>query len=253
MSSGASDRAGPWALQMQREWEQRARENPRYFICTDVPDTEEEFIASGLKDYQAHVRSFLKSADFDPEGKSALEIGCGIGRMTRFFCEDFAAVTAVDISPAMIERARMGASPRATFLVGSGCDLAGVPDKSVDFAFSYIVFQHIPDKRVILRYIEEAGRVLKPGGLFHFHANGLPYFEAGALLFEGYISVSPRLHRYGLKKLPMIRRRRLGTWLGHPVSVGEIRRACRNVGLELARVTGRWSECMWVAGRKRAE
>jgi SAM-dependent methyltransferase len=237
---------------MQREWEQRARENPRFFICTDVPDTEEEFIASGLRDYQAHVRSFLKSVDFDPAGKSALEIGCGIGRMTRFFCEDFAGVIAVDISPAMIERARMGASPRARFLVGSGCDLAGIADNSVDFAFSYIVFQHIPDKHAILRYIEEAGRVLKPAGVFHFHVNGLPYFEAGTLLLEGYISVSPRLRRYGLKKLPLIRRRRLGTWLGHPVSAADVRRACHRSELSLTAVTGRWTTDMWVSGRKQS-
>lgn len=30
-----------------------------------------------------------------------------------------------------------------------------------DFCFSFIVFQHIPDKAVTLNYIREAGRVLK--------------------------------------------------------------------------------------------
>lgn len=251
MTSNARSGTVPWVVRMRQEWEQRARENPRFFICTDVPNSEEEFAASGERDYQAHVRAFLDSSGFDPAGKSALEIGCGIGRMTRFFCEDFAAVTGVDISPAMIEQARGVLSPGARLLVGSGCDLAGVPDRSVDFAFSYIVFQHIPDKKTILRYFEETGRVLKQGGLFRFHLNGLPHVEIGTLLLEGYISTSPRLQRYGLKSAPMVRRRPLGTWMGHPVSVPDVRRACNRAGLALTSVTGRWSAEMWVGGRKR--
>lgn len=252
MSSGSSGPLVPSLSQMQQEWDQRARENPRFFICTDVPDTEEKFAASGLMDYQAHVRSFLRSVGFDTRGKSALEIGCGIGRMTRYFCEDFATVTAIDVSPAMIERAKAAGPAGAHFLVGSGSDLDGVSDGTIDFAFSYIVFQHIPEKVAILRYIEEAGRVLKPGGLFHFHANGLPYIRLGNLLLEGYISESPRLRRLGLTKLPLVRRRQLGTWLGHPISLQDVRRACRRSGLCLTSVTGRWTLEMWVNGRKRS-
>jgi SAM-dependent methyltransferase len=237
---------------MQQEWEQRARENPRYFICTDVPDSEDEFLASGVKDYELHVCPFLRGAEFHSHEKTALEIGCGMGRMTRCFARDFAAVTALDISPTMIERARELHLPRTRFLVGSGSDLSGVPDRSIDFAFSYIVFQHIPEKKSILRYFEETGRVLRPGGLFRFHVNGLPHVAMGSLVLEGYISQSPRLEDYGLRNLPLIRRRRLGTWLGHPISVGEVRRVCRQAGLELTSVSGRWTAEMWLGGRKHA-
>ncbi len=38
--------------------------------------------------------------------------------------------------------------------------------------FSYIVFQHIPDRAPVRRYVEEAARVLKPGGLFRFQVDG---------------------------------------------------------------------------------
>lgn len=250
MMSGSDAHSSPWVARMREEWEQRARENPRYFICTDVPDTEEEFVASGLRDYQTHVRSFLDAAGFDPRGKSALEIGCGVGRMTRYFARDFASVTGLDISPAMIERARQMCLPGTRFEVGTGTDLAGVPDYTVDFAFSFIVFQHIPAKNVILRYFEETGRVLRPGGLFRFHTNGLPHLAVRSIVLEGYVSHSLRLRRYGLKAFPMIRRRRLGTWLGHPVSVGEVRRACGRVGLQLTGISGRWTAEMWLSGRK---
>jgi SAM-dependent methyltransferase len=58
--------------------------------------------------------------------------------------------------------------------VGNGVDLSAYPDASFDFVFSYIVFQHIPDVNVTLKYIREAGRVLRPGGSFYFQVNTLP-------------------------------------------------------------------------------
>jgi SAM-dependent methyltransferase len=235
-----------WIPRMQQEWNQRAKDNAQFFICTDV--AEEEFLASGQNDYDLHVRPFLTAAGWDVHDKVALEIGCGIGRMTRCFAAEFSQVIGLDISSAMIERAQRAAPSGAKFLVGTGCDLAGIPDQSVDFVFSYIVFQHIPDKETILRYIQETGRVLRPGGYFRFQLNGLPHLALGGVLLEGYISRSPRLRRMGLSWLPLIRRRRLDSWLGHPVSLGEVRRACARSGLNLLPVSGRWTEDMWISG-----
>jgi len=235
---------------MRSDWDARARENARYFICTDVPADEAEFYASGRADYEQHVRSFLARRSFDAKGKAALEIGCGIGRMTRCFAEDFRETTGVDVSAEMIGRARAAAPPGSRFLLGAGVDLAGVREASVDFVFSFIVFQHIPEKQVILNYFREAGRVLRPGGLFWIHLNGLPHLRVGPLLLEGYISLSPKLRRWGIRRLPLVRRRRLGTWLGHPVSAGQIGRACREGGLVLDEVRGRYTQHMWAGGRK---
>jgi len=241
--------AGPAVGVMQQDWEQRARENARFYICTDIPDDEASFYASGARDYDRHVRPFLRAHSFDPASKVALEIGCGIGRMTRCFAQEFAEVIGVDVSPTMIEQARKSQLPRAHFLAGSGQDLAGVADGSVDFAFSFIVFQHIPEKNAILRYVEEAGRVLRPGGLFRFHLNGLPHVEFGGYLLESYLSDSPRLPVVLRGRIPMVRRRRMDTWMGHPVSVGDVRGACRRGGLEITEAAGRWTAEMWVGGR----
>jgi len=235
---------------MREEWDARAREKARYFIATDIADTEEEFYASGRADYEAHVRPFLAQVGFDPAGKVALEIGSGIGRMTRAFAAEFGEVIGVDISAEMVERASESASPNARFVCGSGSDLAGIADASVDFAFSYIVFQHIPEKSVIVHYIEEAGRVLRPRGIFRFHMNGLPHVTIGGALLEGYVSESPRLQRLPVKKVPFVRRRHLGTWLGHPVRVADARAACRRSSLALTEVQGRWTQNMWISGRK---
>jgi len=235
---------------MREEWDVRAREKARYYIATDVADTEEEFFASGQSDYEQHVRVFLDGEGHSAEGKTALEIGCGIGRMTHAFVKEFAEVIGVDISAEMVERARAQKWERAQFVVGNGKDLCAIRDASVDFAFSYIVFQHIPDREITLGYFREIGRVLRPGGMFRLHVNGLPYARIAGRLWEGYVSHSPKLRRIGLRALPFVRRRELGTWLGHPVNLDEVRRNCKQAGLEIVEVTGRWTANMWVGGRK---
>jgi SAM-dependent methyltransferase len=239
-----------WVAAMQQDWDARARENARYYIATEVPDREEDFKTSGRSDYKEHVRAFLDRYGFTPSGNTALEIGCGIGRMTHVFAEDFREVIGVDISPEMVERARASAPANARFACVSGADLAEIGDASVDFAFSYIVFQHIPDREITLGYFREIGRVLRAGGMFHLHVNGSPYARIAGRVWEGYVSHSPKLRRIGLKALPFVRRRELGTWLGHPVNLGEVRRKCKQAGLEIVKVTGRWTANMWVGGRK---
>ena len=43
-----------------------------------------------------------------------------------------------------------------------------------DFAFSVIVFQHIPNRQIIENYVREVHRMLRPGGLFKFLVQGSP-------------------------------------------------------------------------------
>ena len=41
-----------------------------------------------------------------------------------------------------------------------------------DFAFTTIVFQHIPSREVIYNYVREVYRLLRPGALFKFQVQG---------------------------------------------------------------------------------
>ena len=93
-----------------------------------------------------------------------IEIGCGIGRLTRALAHRAGRVVGIDVSKEMIERARLALADLANvdLLVGNGSDLAGVADASMDVAYSFIVFQHIPDPAVTCDYIEEIGRVSAP-------------------------------------------------------------------------------------------
>lgn len=49
-----------------------------------------------------------------------------------------------------------------------------LPDNSRDFVFSFIVFQHMPDKETIKANLKEIGRVLKTGGIAKIQLRGLP-------------------------------------------------------------------------------
>jgi ubiquinone/menaquinone biosynthesis C-methylase UbiE len=94
--------------------------------------------------------------------------------MTRALSEVFGQVYAVDVSGEMIARAKEALADRSNVHLfrNSGADLQVLGDVSIDFAFSYIVFQHIPDREVIYSYAREVNRLLRPGGLFKFQVQG---------------------------------------------------------------------------------
>ena len=94
--------------------------------------------------------------------------------MTRAMAAVFGEVHAVDISAEIIALAKQNLSDlQNVFLYkNNGIDLAELPDQSCDFAFSFIVFQHIPILGVIENYVREVHRCLKPGAIFKFQLQG---------------------------------------------------------------------------------
>jgi len=92
--------------------------------------------------------------------------------MSQFFGE----IHGIDVSDEMIRRAQENLRdiPHAHPHHTSGADLAPFADESFDFVYSYAVFQHIPSLDVVMNYLREAKRVLKPGGLLRVQINGLP-------------------------------------------------------------------------------
>jgi ubiquinone/menaquinone biosynthesis C-methylase UbiE len=101
----------------------------------------------------------------DPRGGTCIEVGCGPGRMTAGLAERFDRVLALDVSPAMLEQARSAvADPHVEFRAISGERLDGVDDATADVLVCYLVLQHLPSREVVLSYITEFARVLKPDG-----------------------------------------------------------------------------------------
>jgi ubiquinone/menaquinone biosynthesis C-methylase UbiE len=203
------------AEKMRVDWDERARENARYYVNTDRDQWEdEEFFQSGEETVRAEILTDMTNIcqGKDPSRMKVLEIGCGAGRVTRALAKLFGEVYAVDVSGEMVEQARraLRTFPNAHVFQNNGRDLSVLGNIEVDFAFSCIVFQHIPSKAVIEGYVREVNRLLRPGGLFKFQVQGgldieliaddtwvgAPYSDEDAVAMAEHCGFEPR-YRHG--------------------------------------------------------
>lgn len=200
---------------MRREWDERAKENARYYVATANEQwTDEAFFASGRQTVAEEILTDMTNIcqGKEPKDMTVLEIGCGAGRVTRALAEVFGRVYGVDVSGEMIARASaaLAGMPHATVVQNNGADLEALGDIQVDFAFSSIVFQHIPSREVIYNYVREVHRLLRPGGLFKFQVQGdatlqttsddtwlgVPFSDAQAVAMAEACGFEPR-YRHG--------------------------------------------------------
>lgn len=200
---------------MRRDWDERARENARYYVNTARQDwTDEEFFQSGERTVAEEISTDMINIcqGKNPADMKVLEIGCGAGRVTRALARKFGEVHTVDVSGEMIAQARkaLANQPNAHVYQNNGMDLSVIPSGQFDFAFSTIVFQHIPSREVIHNYVKEVARLLKPGGLFKFQVQGdntlattdddtwlgVPFSDGQAVEMAEQCGFEPR-HRHG--------------------------------------------------------
>lgn len=165
------------AVQMQRDWDERAQSNALHFTNSERTDwNDAEYDATGEQNVREHIANDMENVchGAEPANMRVVEIGCGAGRMTMALARVFGEVHAVDISAEMlrIARQRLAGVSNVVFHNNNGMDLRDLPSEQFDFALSFIVFQHIPSKAVIESYVAEAHRVLKPGRLFKFQVQG---------------------------------------------------------------------------------
>ena len=226
---------------MRDFWDEAARKNAAWYVDTtldyDHPDME-RFFESG----KMIVGEALDGAPVAPAGRTkAVEIGSGLGRVCLALADRFDSVTGIDISPEMVQRAReLVHNDRVSFVVGDGASLGGVDDASVDLVLSFTVFQHIPRVEVIEAYIAEAGRILRPGGMFVFQWNN----GGGSMRWTLRRGVLALLQKTGLR--PEQYRRHAPEFLGSTVSLERITRALAAGGMEVRKTQGLGTLFAWV-------
>ena len=160
------------------EWERFGSSDPYYGVCNLEQNrgtvlsvqAAAAFWESGESEIGSIV-AFIEerfARPFSP--RFALEFGCGVGRLTIPLARRSARVLAVDISPAMIDRARTHVSAAGLANVAfalSDDDLSSVP-AGFDFVLSYTVFQHIPPALGYAHLARILDR-LAPGGFGALH------------------------------------------------------------------------------------
>jgi SAM-dependent methyltransferase len=162
---------------MQREWDERARENARFYVNTERQDwTDAEFFESGERTVSEEILTDMINIcqGKDPKRMRVLEIGCGAGRVTRALAKVFGEVYGVDISGEMVRQARaaLADTPNVHIFQNNGKDLDVLGGARFDFAFSSIVFQHISSREVIESYVRSVRGKLRRGRLFKFQLQG---------------------------------------------------------------------------------
>ena len=97
---------------------------------------------------------------------SALDFGCGVGRLTQALGGHFASVVGVDISREMCNLAtELNRFPNTiSYICNDAPDLRVVPDNAFDFIVSSIVLQHLQPEFAV-GYLKEFFRVLAPDGI----------------------------------------------------------------------------------------
>lgn len=159
---------------MAKDWNERASEDALWYVVNYKAKGEltvAELIEAGEVEMANSLDPFLAQLGLHPlDGLICLEIGCGAGRLTSGLAKRFMGVIATDVSTVMLEKAREITKAQGldniTFKPLTGVDLAGIADRQVDFVYSCIVFQHIPEPEWQYSYLRDVFRVLKPGGAF---------------------------------------------------------------------------------------
>jgi ubiquinone/menaquinone biosynthesis C-methylase UbiE len=226
-------------------WDERARENALYFINNSLSyrETDEDaFWASGARDVDLVLGSVGVEIGSDDE---IVEIGCGIGRLTRQLAERGRSVRAIDVSAEMLRQART-ANPglgNVEWIQGDGTGLTGIADASADACFSHVVLQHIPDPEVTLGYIREMGRVLRPGGWAAFQVSNDPSVHRP----RGEAGTRQKL-KVALGRAPAGQEH--DAWLGSAVSPEQVRAAANESGMEVERTANEGTQFCIVLTRK---
>lgn len=209
-------------------WDARAREDALFFVDdrrTYADRAQGSFWADGERDLDrllAAVEARVEPSD------EVVDLGCGVGRLTRVLAARARSVTAIDVSAEMLARARELNAHLANvaWIQGDGLSLQPLDAGAVDAVVSHVVFQHIPDPAVTLGYVAEMGRVLRPGGWAAFQ-----------------VSTDPEVHRQrsrgvlrrvaaALGRAPRGQER--PEWLGCAVGLEDVRRVAGDHGMAVA-------------------
>lgn len=124
------------------------------------------YVGGGDVHYIGYMEREVIARHASFEGASVVDVGCGIGRLTRYLKpEPIRSYLGIDVVTEILEEAARSVDhdPRFSFAMATQCRIPA-PDKSTDIVCGFSLITHLLDEQVY-EYFTEAKRVLKPGGL----------------------------------------------------------------------------------------
>jgi SAM-dependent methyltransferase len=208
-------------------WEKFAQDDPYTYILTSLKSSDlGEFWQSGRRTAQQELLPLIKTHRVAPG--VAMELGCGVGRLLFPLSSHFREVVGADIAESMIQRAQRFARDNGVGNAGF-CTVAGPEDLlhraghysgRINFLYSLLVFQHIPDLAMIEGYLHVIGVLLAENGIAYLQFDTRPESFAYQIKTHMPDLLLPRFWRKGIRR---IRR-----------NPEEIQKGIRNAGLEIA-------------------
>lgn len=159
---------------IKEKWEKFGEENPYYAVLTlDKFDNEkmsesvrDEFFKTGFEHINRIWEEIEKHFEENFAPRTALDFGCGVGRLVLPLAQRVERVAGIDISEKMLEKAsenaeKMGYKNTEFFQTA---DFFGKNTAKYDLIHSSIVFQHINPKTG-LKIFEDLVNVLDENGI----------------------------------------------------------------------------------------
>jgi len=155
----------------------------------------EDSVQNGQSDWKNRLTNFSNFKDINKN--TCLEIGFGGGRLLAAASNHFDSVIGIDIHEAFDKTENFLKSQNVNnYDLMHRNDIKDIEDKSIDFVYSFIVFQHFDSFEEIDFYLKQIKRILTPKGYSHIFW--------GKLNAEAMLPFSPQLpdSRYFLNPQP---------------------------------------------------
>ncbi len=176
--------------------------------------------------------------------RTAVEVGCGLGRMSTALADHFGCVVGVDIASRLIEEARRrNELSQIRFEVADGVHLRPESIAKCDTVFSYEVFYYI-NRQPLTTYFRDVFQLLRPGGQFVFQLNMEPIRLKTRLSFL----LRRVLYACGIKH-----------WRDWPTGAGYrryhhspewLRKTLTEIGFQVDKMTGPTARQTWIVAEK---
>jgi SAM-dependent methyltransferase len=166
-------------------WDQAAREDAMFNILT-IPGKEggrwtaEEFFEHGRQEIDYVIERLDRLGFRDSRHRTAVDFGCGVGRLTQALADHYEVAFGVDASGEMIHKANALAferkADRVIFFHNEKPNLRFIQSGTADMVYSMITLQHMPNE-LQKAYVQEFMRIISDDGVAVFEVPEGPDYE----------------------------------------------------------------------------